>query len=303
MEAVLIAPPVTRLRREQIEARLKTAQPIPSLHRINDSLRGLLAGENHYTAQVSAIIRRDPSLSSRVLQLANSVYFGLATPVKNIDEAVLYLGMRQIRELALFTPLVEDFQKLCLAAPFTWREFWQHCIGTGILTREVAGSAEEDGDESYYLAGLLHDVGKILMASIFPEHSIAIHQGCRGGAQDPTEMENLLLGIDHAELGALYFELNQVPEVYIEAARFHHAPERAEHHPRIVAAVQVADLLIRYSKIGASGDGKEVSLKECFGAVGWRILFPEMAPADLQRVQTRTKHDLERLPIYLAGLI
>src|SRR2546421_2771042 len=137
MEILSIAPPVTRLTRAEIEARLRTAKPIPSLHRINDSLLGLLEGEEHYTSQISGVIRRDPSLSSRMLHLANSVYFGLANPIQTIEEAVLYLGMQEMRQFALLTPIVEEFQKLSNDLPFTWREFWQHCIATAILSRDI----------------------------------------------------------------------------------------------------------------------------------------------------------------------
>lgn len=303
MEVVATAPSVTRLTRDQIEARLRTSKPIPSLHRISDSLKGLLAGEQHYTSQISGVIRRDPSLSSRMLHLANSVYFGLATPVQTIEEAVLYLGMQQIRQLALITPIVEDFQKLCKDAPFTWREFWQHCIGTAVMTREIAASVNQSADESAYLAGLLHDVGRILNAAVFPDHFIDIYQCCREVVQDQAEVETYVLGMDHGELGALYFQMHKLPGIFVETARHHHAPERAEQHQKTVAAVQVADLLIRHAKIGASGDTREVSLEDAFNASGWKILFPEMDPAALKQAQTRTKHGLERLPIYLAGLI
>ena len=247
MEIASLSPVVTRLTREQIEDRLRNSKPIPSLHRINDCLQRLLAGENHYTSEISAVIRRDPSLSSRVLQLANSVYFGLATPVQTIDEAVLYVGMQEIRQLALITPIVDDFQRICKDVAVTRREFWQHCIGTAILTRDLIGSVNLQGEESDYLAGLLHDVGKILMASVFPEYFIIIHRLCRESGRDLKEAEIGVLGVDHGEMGAIYFQLHDLPALFVETARFHHSPERAEQHKGVVAAVQVADLLIRHS--------------------------------------------------------
>jgi putative nucleotidyltransferase with HDIG domain len=303
MDVISSSPPGAKLTREQIEARLRTSKPMPSLQRVNQALQALLAGEHHFTAEISEVIRRDPSLSSRVLQLANSVYFGLATPVRTIDEAVLYLGMQQIRELAMMTPIVEDFERLSKDVPFTWREFWQHCIGTAILTRDILTSAKESGGESDYLAGLLHDVGKIVMASVFPEEFVDIYQ-CHGEVvQDLKEVERFVLGVDHGELGAIYLQMYQVPELFVDAARFHHAPQQTERHQKIAAAVQIADLLIRHSKIGGSGDRKAITLADCFGAVGWEILYPKISAAELSRIQTRTKLGLERLPIYLAGLI
>ena len=136
-EAPAAVASVRPLTREQIELRLRHCPRLPSLGSINSALRELLNADQRYTTQVAEIIRRDPSLTARVLRLVNSVYYGLSTPVNSIEEAVFYLGVRHIRQLVMVTPIIEDFQKLAGQAPFPWREFWQHCIGTAILTREV----------------------------------------------------------------------------------------------------------------------------------------------------------------------
>ena len=174
-EATLSARP-RPLTRAQIEQRLKHCPRLPSLSSINSALRELLNADQRYTSQVAEIIRRDPSLTARLLRLVNSVYYGLSTPVNNIEEAVFYLGVRQIRQLVMVTPIIEDFQKLAGKTLFPWRDFWQHCIGTAILTREVVGSLRAPNDEVDYVAGLVHDVGKIAMAAACPEHFEAIHQ-------------------------------------------------------------------------------------------------------------------------------
>src|SRR5436190_761397 len=121
-------------------ARVKGCARLPSLRSIDSALRELLNADQRYTTQIAEVIRRDPSLTSRLLRLVNSVYYGLTTPVNNIEEAVFYLGVRQIRQLAMVTPIIEDFQKLAGKSPFPAREFWQHCIGTAIITREIIGS-------------------------------------------------------------------------------------------------------------------------------------------------------------------
>ena len=95
---------VRRLGLSEIQAQLARCPSIPSLGSINKALQGLLLTEQRYTAQIAEIIRRDPSLTSRLLRLVNSVYFGLTTPVNSIEEAVFYLGVRQIRQLAMVTP-------------------------------------------------------------------------------------------------------------------------------------------------------------------------------------------------------
>src|ERR1041385_371276 len=303
MEAITLAPPTQRLSRELIESRVKACRPLPSLSRVSSSLRGLLSVEENYTARISEVIRRDPSLSSRILHMVNSVYFALSTPIQNIEEAVLYLGMEQIRRLAVITPIVEDFQKLAQDVPFTWREFWQHCIGTAILTREIVGPILRFEDEADYVAGLVHDVGKIVMASVFPNHFMEIHQCYREVVQDLQEVEKFVLGMDHMELGAIYLRSHRVPEIFVEAARFHHCPEEAGSHRVVVAAVQIADLCLRHAKIGASGEAAVVTLEQCFNASGWKILFPVDDQRRLLLAQATLQRLLEGLPATLEGIV
>ncbi len=304
-----VAPAQVRpLTRDQIENRLKYCPRLPSLGSINSALRELLNADQRYTSQVAEIIRRDPSLTARLLRLVNSVYYGLSTPVNSIEDAVFYLGVRQIRQLVMVTPIIEDFQKLAGKASFAWREFWQHCIGTAILTREVISTLRAPTDEVDYVAGLIHDVGKIAMASACPEHFELIHQ--RGNLTDSPLMdrEREILGLDHCEVGAMYLRSHNLPDALIDVARFHHSPERAAHQSQLVAAVQIADLMVRQACIGNSGNTEPVNDNDWLKAKGWDILYPdqtdsEKAESEKSLARAALKRSLERLPTILEGLV
>jgi len=293
-----------RLSRAQIEKGLTQCPRLPSLGSVNSSLHELLNADQRYTSHVAEIIRRDPSLTARLLRLVNSVYYGLSTPVNSIEEAVFYLGVRQIRQLAMVTPIIEDFQKLAGKKPFPWREFWQHCIGAALLSREVITSVQAPEDEGDYVAGLVHDVGVIVMAAAFPTHFDAIYgQPIPDGGPHLMELEDATLGMNHAELGGLYLEHHHLPELLVEAAQFHHSPENASRHGRVVAAVQIADLLIRHKGIGSDGDATLVSQEDWMNAQGWEILFPRENHAEKAIAQANLNRSLERLPLLLEGLV
>jgi HD-like signal output (HDOD) protein len=296
-------PKIERLDREQIELRLKNCARLPSLSSINSALRELLNADQRYTSQISEVIRRDPSLTARLLRLVNSVYYGLTTPVNSIEEAVFYLGVRQIRQLAMVTPVIEDFQRLAGHTAFPWREFWQHCIGTAIMTREVISSVMVPPDEADYVAGLVHDVGKIVMASAFSQHFALIHQHLSDADAELCEVETSLLGMNHAELGAIYLKNHNLPDITVETALYHHEPERANHHAQIVAAVQIADMLVRHAKIGKSGNVREVSQEQWQSISGWGILFPNTRGPEKGIAHASLKRSLERLPTILEGLV
>lgn len=303
MDIVVESKKVVPLTEQQVDVRLRNCSRLPSLGTIHSALRELLTAEQRYTSQISEIIRRDPSLTARLLRLVNSVYYGLSAPVNSIEEAVFYLGVRQIRQLAMVTPVIEDFQRLAGNTPFPWRSFWQHCIGVAILTREVISAVEVPADESDYVAGLIHDVGKIVMASAFPDHFAEVRRRSGESEANLHQIEMDVLGIGHEDLGALYLKKHNLPDVMVETARCHHEPERASHCARVVAAVQIADLMIRYAKIGDSGNPHVPTDDEWLYAAGWAILYPNKDEESLSIARATLKRSLDRLPTILEGLV
>ncbi|MFO1511488.1 MAG: HDOD domain-containing protein [Verrucomicrobiota bacterium] len=297
------APELAPVSRALIDERVKGCARLPSLRSIESALRDLLNSDRRYTHQISEVIRRDPSLTARLLRLVNSVYYGLTTPINSIEEAVFYLGVRQIRQLAMVTPVIEDFQKMAGNTPFPWREFWQHCIGVAIMTREVISCVQSPADDSDYVAGLVHDVGKIVMAATFPDHFVEIQRRVALEPRPLLDLEAEVLGIKHTELGAIYLQNHNLPDIMVETARYHHEPERAGHHTQIIAAVQIANLLVRHAQIGNSGETSVITQEIWTGASGWQILFPERRDAERAIACAALRRSLERLPSILQGLV
>jgi len=292
-----------RLERAQIDARLSGCACLPSLGSIDTALRELLGADQRYTSQIAEIIRRDPSLTARLLRLVNSVYYGMAKPVNNIEEAVFYLGVRQIRQLAMVTPIIEDFQRLAEGRPFPWRQFWRHCIAVALMTREITDLLQTHDDEIDYVAGLIHDVGKIVMASAFPDHFNEIYHNRAEMTGDLLQWEREILGVDHAELGAMYLRRQRLPEVFVEIVQCHHVPSQARLQIQVTAAVHVADLLVRHTKIGDSGNRSEVHFESWLESPGWKILFASQTDAEKSIVRASLNRSLERIPAILESLV
>lgn len=305
MSSGILAPSATceKLDRTQVDARLSGCACLPSLSTIDSALRELLSADQRYTSQIAEIIRRDPSLTARLLRLVNSVYYGMSKPVRNIEEAVFYLGVRQIRQLAMVTPIIEDFQKLAEGHRFPWRQFWRHCIATALMTREITDLLQSNDAEIDYVAGLIHDVGKIVMASAFPAHFNEIYHQRAEECKDLMHLEREVLGVDHAELGAMYLRKQRLPEAFVEIVQYHHVPQAARYQANVTAAVHVADLLVRHTKIGESGNHAEVPFESWLLSPGWKQLFGHQTDAERGLSRASLNRSLERIPAILESLV
>jgi HD-like signal output (HDOD) protein len=157
--------------------------------------------------------------------------------------------------------------------------------------------------ESDYVSGLIHDVGKIVMSSVFPEHFRAIYyaQPDRGG--ELVEIEREVLGMDHAELGALYLKKQRLPDIFVEVAQFHHHPDAAPVPSRTVAAVEVADLMVRHTKIGDSGNYAQVPKDSWMASAGWEILFAGQTDGEQTIAVASLGRSLARIPAILECLL
>lgn len=295
---------LSRYTEDDIKRRIDYCPRLGSLRSISTALSELIHAEQCLTAQIAEIIRRDPTLTARLLKLVNSVFFGLTKRVTNIEEAVFYLGLRQIRELGMATPVIEEFSDLQVGfRKVNWRQLWQHSIGTAILTREtlsVAGVPYED--DSDYIVGLVHNVGKIVMAFAFPdEFDFLVNQNV-ASTEAMAAQERSIIGWDHARIGSYYLERHTLSDDIVEAVRYHVEPENAGDYKKVAAAVQVAEHMVR--TVGIHGIERTPSMTEddWKNLSGWHILFGEDCEETALGVAS-LRHSLALLPTIIKGMV
>ena len=289
-----------------IRRRIDACPKLGSLQSINRALSHLVNSEQSLNSQIAEIIRRDPSLAARLLRMVNSVYFGLSTRVNNIEEAVFFLGLRQIRELSMATPVIEELEKLQRSSQSTlpWKDLWSHSIGTAIVTREILASTSlQIDDDTDYLVGLLHNVGKVVMANAFPNE---LRQLMGTPARTPADfcrLERELIGWDHARIGAHYLSRHQISEEIIYSVLYHNDPEEAPRHQLFAAAVQVADHLVRHAGItGGFEPVAHVEYEAWLQLDGWKILYGAEGQ-ETMLARAALTNTLSQLPSMLQGLL
>jgi HD-like signal output (HDOD) protein len=217
--------------------RINQCPKLASLRSINDTLRSLLESEDSFLAQIAEVIRLDPSLTTRVLDLVNSIFFGSKDNkrISGVEEASIFLGLNRIRELLFATPVIEEILELGKNAPsFPWEEFWKHSIGTAILTRELLSvlniSYEEEAD---YVAGLLHNLGILILAITFPDLFKKIYLKKYDSTEELIDEENAKIGWGHAKIGAYYLWNHHISDEIVDAIHWHDQPKQSKESPKV----------------------------------------------------------------------
>jgi HD-like signal output (HDOD) protein len=177
--------------------------------------------------ELADIVHLDPGLCAKLLQTVNSALFGLRHPVGSIDQALKLLGLRQIRSLSLSLSLPAIYENSTATSEL--KEYWRYSVSVGIVARELAIALSRPSPIDDLLAGLLCDLGTIVIQQACPDKlAELLRQPPDLLAQQQCELETELLGIDHAEVGAYLLRSWRLPDDLTEPVRFHHVPRLAE---------------------------------------------------------------------------
>jgi HD-like signal output (HDOD) protein len=235
---------------EELVARIRTVASLPEvLDRINK-----VANHPHSSlADVAAVIADDVGLTVRLLRLVNSAFYGFPARIQNITHACIIVGTHQIRQLAMATSVMEVFSSL---DPDTldMEDFWRHSVGCAMLSRALAIRLGESDLERFFIAGLLHDIGRLVLLMAAPDEAAAILAAAREpGDRSVQQIEMDQLGFSHAQLGGALLTAWNLPPSLIQPVRFHHTPTRCPMYPREAAIVHWSDIIAHASGIGESG--------------------------------------------------
>jgi HD-like signal output (HDOD) protein/ActR/RegA family two-component response regulator len=203
---------------------LKNLPSVPALYlEIVDALQSATV-----TAQrIAEIVSRDPALSAKLLQISNSAFFGFSRKVYSVDEAVQLLGVSVIQSLAMAVPIFSSFSR-AKCPTFPIEQVWEHSLQTAIIGRRIYSQHLNDSltGEQAFCAGILHDVGKIILASELPDKYSAVLQESLSSGKPLYEVEQSHFGATHSEVGGYLLALWGLPIPLVEAVANHHNPRR-----------------------------------------------------------------------------
>lgn len=239
--------------REEIIEVLRGIKNLPTLPDAATRVIELSADPDVSPKALAEAVERDPIIATRLLKLVNSPYFGIRGTVVSIHQALVFLGVSNLRNLVLSTCAVDLFSQDGKIGSFSRGELWRHSIATAIAARELAKVTRACDPEIAFTAGLIHDVGKIVLDRHFHDDFENVIEFMDTSGFSMLDSERAVIEADHAEIGLFLAMHWSLPEVLQQAIGGHHAPEAGSKHAKVAALVGYADHVARSLKQGDGG--------------------------------------------------
>ena len=250
---------------------------LPTLPSVVMKVNELVKNPKASASDIGRVISTDQSLSVKILKLVNSAFFGFPGQIKSISHAITILGFKTIQNIALSVSVFDLFGKGKGTAGFDRAEFWKHSIGCAVCARLIATKLRYEDADLAFTAGLLHDIGKVVMDQYLHEDFEKVLTDLQRAPNYIYDVEMRVLGFSHAQLGGQLAEVWKLPKVHADVIAHHHHPSRHQDDDRLTYIVHMADVICRAKKIGANGDARRPILKkDIVDELGFSVLDLEL---------------------------
>ncbi|NPV01902.1 MAG: HDOD domain-containing protein [Brevinematales bacterium] len=242
-----------------IEKILGKADDLPVLPHIAMEILTLIDSENSIPADFQSIIENDQVLTLKILKLANSAYYGYPREIISVKEAIVILGLDTLKSLVLSLLTRQMLSKGLDTYGLKRGELWEHSITVAMVARSIAKLMRLANVERFFVGGLLHDTGKLLLDIYLLDNVEKLKAQVNEGGLDFSEAEEMLLGFDHAFIGSKLIEQWNLPSFLENVVRFHHSFSKApDIFKKDAYIIDIADRLA-YSIARGSGTDYKVN--------------------------------------------
>lgn len=234
----------------------QVVKEIPTLPIVYQELFSKMNNPDVSVPQLSEIVSRDQALSAKILKLVNSAFYGYKNEINSVNRAMVILGFRTIRNAALAISVFEYVAGGETNAFFNLENFWRHSLATASISKVVGRESGIKQQEETFVAGLLHDIGKLIMLKHFQDDFLEVCRFQQERKCTWRRAEEELLRVDHTRLARAILRSWNFPPNLVEAVSQHHSPDRGASYPRLVALVSLADRLSYELGMGAPASVK-----------------------------------------------
>lgn len=242
---------------------------LPTLPTIFTEFNKLMANPYVSNAKISELIKKDQAMVVKILKLSNSAMYGKRQEIRNLQNAITYLGLETLKNIILQIALVRMFDFKDSKIPdFNPACFWQHSIATAYFASLIEKKLRLPHDENFYIGGLLHDIGKVLIYQFYPDKFEDMVLTQIEDEVTDVEAEKEILGVDHAEIGGVLAEKWKFDKAIINAIQYHHSLLKSR-SSTLTAVVSISNLFAKKAGLCFPWDEKSVDIKSF---TGWEML-------------------------------
>ena len=228
----------------QIYKQLDRIKEIPTLPTIVFELNQHLQNPETSIAKVSETIEKDQAMALKILKLVNSAFYGFRSKVSDVKNAVVLMGFNAVHNAIISVSVVNALPKTLLFQDFEMIEFWKHSLAVAVASKNIAQTSGVESPDNCFVGGLLHDVGKVIMAQNFTEEFVKVWTLMQNEYLSFYEAEQRELPIDHTKIGAYLADRWQLPQGLTDAIRWHHDFQPNNGSTGFMMNIHLADILV-----------------------------------------------------------
>lgn len=264
------------------EQMVEKIDDLPTIPVVATQVLQLLDQPDVRIEQVADLMLSDQVMTARVMKMLNSPVYKPGNQISSLKRALVYLGLKHIREVALTTSFIDAFDNS--AGAFEISTFWEHSFGVGMVSKVIAEKIGYPDLEQAYIGGIIHDIGEVFLSSFMREEFQAVLDSIKDKPIALIEAEAEQLGTTHCEVGLCMARKWNFPPVYCDVIANHHTPAEATIDPVLCAIVNLADLFCGVRELNYGG--MEWVSFNLFEETAWQILknrSPSLAQLDVER--------------------
>ncbi len=228
----------------QVLDRLNRIKDVPTLPLIVFELNKLLQDPDTSIANISQAIERDQAMSLKILRLVNSAFYGFKTKISDIRNAVVMLGFNAVRNAIVSLSVIEAFSKKAPLKDFDITDFWRHSLAVAVTSKSISAKSRVNSPDNCFVGGLLHDVGKVILAQYFPDLFASLWSTVQGDCCDFYTAERKVHSTNHAMIGAHLATKWQLPQGLIDAIGFHHDYQSGCQNADFTLVIYLANIIV-----------------------------------------------------------
>ncbi len=233
---------------------IQAINSVPTLPTVYQNIVRVMSDKHSTVDDIAQVISKDQAASVKVLKVANSPLFGISRTITSIRDAIMYLGFVEVRNIVIALSVINIMEKNKKFKTFKPRDFWRHSLAVGVASRMIASFFDKSVLDKVFLAGILHDIGKLVLLAFFEDEYVNVIDYINERQVFLVEAEKKVLGFTHCDIGQKLLTKWNLSNYLVNAVTYHESGMIDGKFDPVVASVHLANIYARALRLGNPGD-------------------------------------------------